>query len=435
MFTDMVGYAALTQRNEALALRLLEKHRELVRPLFKKHGGREVKTIGDAFMIEFGSALAATECAVDVQRILHNYNEGAAEKLPLKIGIHVGDVVHRGGDVYGDAVNIASRIEPLAQGGEICISQQVYDQVRNKVPFRFVRLEPHELKNISSRVDVYRLELAWEKVEAKRVDHVPSRKGLPQSLFLPILAKLIPSGLTFGANYLVEFEPGSLWYETSLTLAAQALGQGTKTEYHTFQHIPQEVLEALAKLGLDVEPLEEKDLLRIMDSYTRMTGIGVFEKRGKQWEKIRKFYEPWEGSLDLRDWDLAAIQEYGEGVTVIGKHWIHVDDNTSVLLQYNSEKAFIDFWRTRIIPGARVEEGALMHSVIAGVYSEGFYRQFEALCDGTIDFRSHEVGGEIEQYMRVRAMRGKTYDSHWHRLRLHENGEVTVGPSAAKEFE
>lgn len=159
MFTDMVGYTAMVQTDERRGLRVLRDHRELVRSMVAKHGGTEVKTMGDAFLIEFPSALAATDCAVEMQGAIRQYNMEKTESLQVKIGIHVGDVIHEKGDVYGDAVNIASRIEPLAEGGGICISEQVYDQVKNKVPLRFSKLEPLGLKNVLTPVTVYRLEL------------------------------------------------------------------------------------------------------------------------------------------------------------------------------------------------------------------------------------------------------------------------------------
>src|SRR2546426_12295504 len=162
MYTDIEGYTALTQGDESLALKLLETHRELIRPVSAKYSGREVKTMGDAFLLEFDSALQATECAAEVQRVLRGYNETATLKVPLRIGIHAGDVIHREGDVYGDAVNIASRIVRLATGGEICISAQVYDQVHNKVPYRLVKLDTQALKKVSFPTDVYKLELPWQ---------------------------------------------------------------------------------------------------------------------------------------------------------------------------------------------------------------------------------------------------------------------------------
>jgi class 3 adenylate cyclase len=121
MFTDIVGYSSLTQKNERLALELLEEHRRIVRPIVARHNGREIKTIGDAFLIEFGSALEATECAVQIQRSLRDYNQqsNAARRVHIRIGIHLGDVIQRQNDVLGDAVNIASRIEPLAEADGI----------------------------------------------------------------------------------------------------------------------------------------------------------------------------------------------------------------------------------------------------------------------------------------------------------------------------
>jgi len=165
MFTDIVGYTALTQKNESLALSLLEKHRELVRGVIVRHGGREVKTIGDAFLLEFVSALEATECGVEIQKALAEYNKNASEKLLVRIGIHVGDVIHERKDVLGDAVNIASRIVPLAEGGGICISEQVYSQVRNKVPYLMEKLPPQSLKNVQYPVETYRVLLASQKDE------------------------------------------------------------------------------------------------------------------------------------------------------------------------------------------------------------------------------------------------------------------------------
>jgi len=160
MYTDIEGYSALTQENESSAMKLLERHRETIRPVFPKYSGREVKTMGDAFLLEFDSALQAAECAVEIQRVLLSHNETPMDRVHVRIGIHIGDVIHKDNDVYGDAVNIASRIVSLASGGQICISEQVYDQVHNKVPYRLVKLQPKSLKNISFPTEVYRLEFS-----------------------------------------------------------------------------------------------------------------------------------------------------------------------------------------------------------------------------------------------------------------------------------
>jgi adenylate cyclase len=173
MFTDIVGYSSLTQTNERLALELLEEHRGIVRPIVARHNGQEIKTIGDAFLIEFPSALEATECAVEVQRSLRDYNKRSNEdrRVHIRIGIHLGDVIQQQNDVLGDAVNIAARIEPLAEPDGVCISQQVYDQVRNKIGYPTEDLGPQQLKNIGYPIDVHRVVWTKEKMVSAQETH------------------------------------------------------------------------------------------------------------------------------------------------------------------------------------------------------------------------------------------------------------------------
>src|SRR5881398_547909 len=165
MFTDMVGYSALSQRDDKLAQELLEEHRRLLREIFPRFHGTEIKTIGDAFLVEFGSALEAAQCAIEIQRTLakRNHDVTSDRRIELKIGIHIGDVMHRGGDVYGDGVNIASRIEQLAGAGGICVSMDVERQIRNALEARFEKFGSADLKNIKLRMDLFRIILPWEK--------------------------------------------------------------------------------------------------------------------------------------------------------------------------------------------------------------------------------------------------------------------------------
>jgi adenylate cyclase len=160
MFTDMVGFTAIAQRDEAVALRLLEEHRSLLRPLFAAHGGRVIKTMGDGFLIEFPSALESVRCAQRIQSALRQRNSSvdAPERIALRVGIHVGDIVDQGGDIVGDAVNLASRLEPLAEPGGICVSEQVYDQIHNKVPATWEDVATPRLKNVEFPVRAYRLQ-------------------------------------------------------------------------------------------------------------------------------------------------------------------------------------------------------------------------------------------------------------------------------------
>src|SRR5579863_7921124 len=165
MFTDMVGYTALGQRDETLSLALVEEQRKLVRPTLTKHNGREVKTIGDAFLVEFSNAVDAVRCAYDIQRTIREFNLSIAsdKRIHLRIGVHVGEVVESSGDISGDAVNLASRIEPIAEDGGVCLTRQVYDHVKHKIDLPLSSLGPRSLKNVTEPTEVYKLVMPWNQ--------------------------------------------------------------------------------------------------------------------------------------------------------------------------------------------------------------------------------------------------------------------------------
>src|SRR6266576_2725750 len=190
MFTDMVGYSALSQRDSKLALELLEEHRALLREIFPRFHGTEIKTIGDAFLVEFNSALEAAQCAIAIQRALakRDADAPAERQIQVRIGIHIGDVVHREGDVYGDGVNIASRIEALADAGGICVSMDVERQIRNALEARFEKFGTADLKNISLPMDLFRIVLPWETGAKAEVGMPRTSKKSP--ILIPAAALL-----------------------------------------------------------------------------------------------------------------------------------------------------------------------------------------------------------------------------------------------------
>jgi class 3 adenylate cyclase len=163
MFTDMVGYTALGQRNESLSLALVKEQGTLVRPILSRHKGVEVKTMGDAFLVEFSNALDAVRCAYDIQRASREYNiyQPNDRRIRLRVGLHLGDVEETGGDIFGDAVNIASRIEPLAEDGGVCLTRQVYDSVRGKLELEMESMGPKSLKNVEVPVEVFKMVMPW----------------------------------------------------------------------------------------------------------------------------------------------------------------------------------------------------------------------------------------------------------------------------------
>jgi TolB-like protein/class 3 adenylate cyclase/Flp pilus assembly protein TadD len=209
MFTDMVDYSALVQRNEPLALELLEEHRRLLRTLFPRFNGTEVKTIGDAFLVEFGSALEAAQCAIEIQRALAKRKTDCPpdRQIQVRIGIHIGDVIHREGDVLGDGVNIASRIEQLAGPNGICISMDVERQIRHALEASLVKLPPAELKNIAVPMDLFRIVLPWELREVSSAGPQTPGPGKPRrpAVGLAVAAVIV---ILVGAGWWLQFYRG-----------------------------------------------------------------------------------------------------------------------------------------------------------------------------------------------------------------------------------
>ena len=178
MFTDLVGFTLLSQRNESLALSVLNEQRELLHPIFNKHGGREVKTIGDAFLVDFASALQAVKCAYDIQKTTREFNNSLPEerRVHLRIGVHLGDIVESQGDISGDAVNVASRIESVADSGGVCLTRQVYDQVENKFELPLRSLGAKSLKNLRAPMEVFKMVMPWEEAMMEETVELDSHR-------------------------------------------------------------------------------------------------------------------------------------------------------------------------------------------------------------------------------------------------------------------
>jgi TolB-like protein/class 3 adenylate cyclase/Tfp pilus assembly protein PilF len=257
MFTDMVGYGALSQRDDKLAQELLEEHRRLLREIFPRFNGTEIKTIGDAFLVEFQSALEAAQCAMAIQRALakRNADAPADRQIQVRIGVHIGDVVHRGGDVYGDGVNIASRIEQLAAAGGICISMDVERQIRNALEARFEKLAPTELKNISVPMDLFRIVLPWER--DTRLTEEPQRRSVRQRRPIPVgwIAAALLLLIVIGAWFLfgrykmsTKYGVGEVSAKSIAVLPFENLSRDPDNAYFA-DGIQDEILTRLSKIA------------------------------------------------------------------------------------------------------------------------------------------------------------------------------------------
>ena len=171
VMADVVGYSRLMNEDEIGALKVIKDiQTELINPLVNQHGGRIVKTMGDGFLIEFASVVEATQCSIEIQKsILQFDGEDKGKKdIVLRFGVHLGDIIETEDDIYGDGVNIAARLESHSTPGGICISSAVHDQINGKVDYSFKEFGNLNLKNIKHPVKTYTLDA--DAIEAKLND-------------------------------------------------------------------------------------------------------------------------------------------------------------------------------------------------------------------------------------------------------------------------
>jgi adenylate cyclase len=288
MFTDMVGYTALTQADEGKALALLERHNRLLRPIFTKFLGREVKTVGDAFLVEFESALDSAKCAIKIQRVLHDHNLASPERpIRIRIGIHVGDVIHAAGDVLGDTVNIASRIQSLAEPEGICLTQQVYDQVHTRLPTPLAKLPATSLKNVRSTVEIYRVVQPWDSRPVERP--AVARTGERRIAVLPLA--------NISANPADEYFADGLTEELISVLSqVRDLSVIARTSVIPYKLAPKSVAQVGSELGVDT----------VLDGSVRKAGNRI--RIALQLIDVASQHPLWTSTYDREVDDVFAVQ-------------------------------------------------------------------------------------------------------------------------------
>ena len=179
---DIAGYSRLMHEDEAATVRDLKAHQSVVLPLIGRHGGRIIDTAGDGIMAEFPSVIGATECAVEIQTVMAERNEAVPEnrRMRFRIGINLGDVIHDDTRIYGDGINIAARLEALAEPGGVLVSSTVYEQVRGKLPLTFEDVGERQVKNIEQPVRIVSAPRFREHLGARgRARQAPRHGGPP----------------------------------------------------------------------------------------------------------------------------------------------------------------------------------------------------------------------------------------------------------------
>jgi TolB-like protein/class 3 adenylate cyclase/Flp pilus assembly protein TadD len=206
MAADVVGYSRLMDQDEAGTLAALkQRRREILQPLVAEHHGRVVKVMGDGVLVEFASAVNAVTCASELQKQMAAANAEVAEdqSILLRIGINLGDVVVEGGDIYGDGVIIAVRLQAMAEPGGVCIAGSVHDQLGNKLPLAFENLGPCEVKNLAKPVPVFGLRTEEDK-RVRRFVEEQSKQGKPSIAVLPFQNMSGDSGQQYFSDGITE---------------------------------------------------------------------------------------------------------------------------------------------------------------------------------------------------------------------------------------
>ena len=268
---DVASYSRLMEIDEEGTLATLSAFRLVTDRLISRHEGRICGTAGDSVLAAFGSALAAVQCAVDIQNELAHSNDDLEKdrRMEFRIGINVGDVMLKDGDIFGDGVNIAARLEGLADPGGICISRGIHDHVMKKLPFEFEDLGEQSVKNIAQPVRVYRLVLN------RRGSEVRSSQSIT---LLPDVEADIPS-LSGGEPIAPASDPQAVEIEFWDSIKNSTLA----TEYEAYlEQYPEGSFVALARVRLEAI---EQDAVSMRDPHDREIELSF-------WESVRESDNP-----------------------------------------------------------------------------------------------------------------------------------------------
>jgi len=205
---DVVGYSQLMSTDEEAALRTLRTYGQVIEALIDRHSGRIFNTAGDAILAEFGSAVEAVRCAISIQEDLRMRNSELPEESQMwfRIGINVGDVMIEGNDLFGDGVNVAARLEGLAEKGGVCISGSTFEQVKNKLSIAFNDIGPQTVKNIPHAIPAYQLVPGEVALEGARKSTAPTAVSKASRQWV-MIAGVVAIAISLGGILIWNFRP------------------------------------------------------------------------------------------------------------------------------------------------------------------------------------------------------------------------------------
>jgi len=288
MFTDIVGFTAIMSKDEQKALEILRKNRDTLKPRIEYFNGEWLKEMGDGTLSCFESVVDAVNCALEIQRSLKD-----DPRLKLRIGIHIGDVVFSEGDVFGDGVNVASRIEPLAEPGGICITEQVYRNIRNRPGIEAVFLGDKQLKNVDSSIKVYALTIKGQPVasipshQAKKYSAI---KTQPSIAVMPFLNMSGDPEQEYFCDGITEEIINALTHVEDLRVVA-------RTSVFVFKGKSEDIREIGKKLNVET----------LLEGSIRKSGNRL--RVSAQLINVEDGYHIWSGRFDREMEDVFAIQD------------------------------------------------------------------------------------------------------------------------------
>lgn len=237
---------------------------------------------------------------------------------------------------------------------------------------------------------------------------------------ISLIEDLLKAPLPPGASLLVEYDPTSAWYQSSLNIAAEWLREGGVVSYHVATQPPENIRSQLAQLGLDVGQLEANEKLHVFDWYTASLGRKSKEKYAFYSLKAADLSVLFAKYLMANQADMTATPPQPS------PDWLRILDDVSCLGRFNEEKSWVEFVRTRMVPIASLWKSTGIGGIIRGIHSEWAYKSLEAASDGVIEVKHDETTGEAKNLIRIRSMRNVGFDSRWHELKIGENFEVTL---------
>jgi len=312
---DAVGFSAHVGLDEEGTLRILAAHRAVIDGIIAFHGGRVVGTAGDSVLAEFSSAVEAVRCAVEIQDALRTRNESLPEdhRLQFRIGVNLGDVVVDRDDLLGDGVNVAARLESIAEPGGVCIASSVYDQITGKLNLGFVDIGDQSLKNISRPIHVYRVAGTGPPVRAA----APPRRARPALPWLAGIAAVVVLGLAlaWSAGWLGGRPRDNA---TSVASSAQragapaAVGQGAPAAAQDIAAEAQRLAEARAELAKSKAEAESAALRAKAEADAMTRARAEIERAKAQATRTQAEAERAQASKARRDAETQAKTEQAQ---------------------------------------------------------------------------------------------------------------------------